>query len=309
MEEILMTHIPYNFARTMIELYGAEGVTWLQRLPLIIDECARRWSLTVMPPFSNLSYNYVAPAQRADGLDVVLKVGFPHRELLTEIAALRCYNGRGIAYLLETEPEQGALLLERLTPGTMLVQIEDDEQATAIAADVMRQLWRPAPPDHLFPTVADWAAGLVRLRAEFDGGTGPFPTALVEQAEQLFAELLISMAEPVLLHGDLHHYNILAAERQPWLAIDPKGVIGEPVYETGTLLRDPINWFLTHPDPRRVLARRIDQLAEMLQFDRARIRGWGLAQAVLSGWWSYEDSGHGWEPMMILAEHLAALPG
>lgn len=303
-----MTHIPYDFARTMIEMYSAEGVTWLQRLPSIINECARRWSLAVMPPFTNLSYNYVAPARRADGAAVVLKVGFPHRELMTEIAALRYYNGRGIAQLLDAVPEQGVLLLERLSPGTMLVDIEDDEQATAIAAEVMRQLWRPAPPDHAFPTVAHWAAGLARLRAEFDGGTGPFPATLVEQAERLFAELLISMDSPVLLHGDLHHYNILVAERQPWLAIDPKGIIGEPAYETGALLCNPINWFLTEPNSRRVLARRIDQLAETLQFDRARIRGWGLAQAVLSGWWNYEDSGHGWEPIMILAEHLAALP-
>ena len=78
------------------------------------------------------------------------------------------------------------------------------------------------------------------------------------------------MAPPVVLHGDLHHFNILAAERQPWLAIDPKGVVGEPVYETGALLRNPWPDLLSLPDPGRILARRVDQLAEELGFDRAR---------------------------------------
>jgi streptomycin 6-kinase len=115
------------------------------------------------------------------------------------------------------------------------------------------------------------------------------------------------MAEPVLLHGDLHHFNILAAERQPWLALDPKGVVGEPAYEVGALLRNPYPEFLTWPNLDRVLARRVNQLAEELGFDRERLVGWGFAQAVLSGWWSYEDHGHGWESGIALAELFARL--
>jgi streptomycin 6-kinase len=110
----------------------------------------------------------------------------------------------------------------------------------------------------------------------------------------------------VLLHGDLHHFNILAAERQPWLAIDPKGVVGEPAYEIGALLRNPTDEVVFDP---QVQARRIDLLTAELGLDRQRVIGWGIAQAVLSGWWSYEDHGHGWEPMMALAELLSSLGG
>ena len=302
-----MTEIPDNFARTMVEVYGEEGAAWLQRLPGLLAECARRWSLTVLPPFVPLSYNYVAPVVRADGTAVVLKVGFPGRELRTEIAALQLYDGHGIAQLLDADADRGALLLERLVPGTPLARLADDAEATSIAAQVMRQLWRPVPPDHAFPTVADWAAGLSRLRARFGGTTAPLPTPLVEQAEQLFAELIGSMGDPVLLHGDLHHDNILMAQRQPWLALDPKGVVGEAAYETGALLRNPAGRVLQAPDPRRMMARRIDQLAAELGFDWERIRGWALAQAVLSAWWSIEDHGYGWEDAIAYAEILAGL--
>ena len=143
----------------------------------------------------------------------------------------------------------------------------------------------------------------------FGGGSGPFPDPLVAQAEQLFAELIATMAEPVLLHGDLHHENILDAGDGRWLAIDPKGLIGEPAYEVGALLRNPLPRLLAAPSPGRILARRIAQLAEELALGRTRLRDWALAQAVLSAWWSYEDHGHGWEPAIALAEILVALKG
>ena len=299
-----MLHVlPESFVRTITGLFEARGVAWLERLPTLIAECEARWSLRVGAPFV-LSYNYVAPATRADGTEIVLKLGVPNPELHSEIEALRIYNGRGIAHMFYGNSEEGILLLERLRPGSMLSELEDDEAATAIAANVMRQLWQPAPVEHQFPTIAKWARGLDRLRAEFAGGTGPFPPKLVEQAEALFVELIASMGEPVLLHGDLHHFNILTAEREPWLAIDPKGIVGEPAYEVGALLRNPNQEIATNP---KILARRIDQLSAELAIDRARIIGWGLAQAVLSSWWDYEDLGYGWEPMLELAARFDQL--
>jgi len=236
-----------------------------------------------------------------------LKVGVPNPELATEIEALRLFDGHGIVRLLEADCDQGALLLERLKPGTPLSSLTDDELATSIAIQVMGQLWKLVPSEHSFPTAAEWAAGLKRLRERFEGGTGPFPVRLVEGAETLFGELIGSMGEEVLLHGDLHHQNILAAERQPWLALDPKGVVGEPAYEVGALLRNPMPQLLAKPRPERILARRVDQLAEGLGFERARVVGWGLAQAVLAAWWSFEDHGRGWEPCIACAEILAGL--
>lgn len=285
-----MFNIPDDFARKMIALGGAEGRAWLDRLPGILEECSRRWEITIGPPFK-LSYNYVAPAIRRDGTPVVLKACLPNGEFF-QVEALRLFDGHGMMRLLEYDKSTEVLLLERILPGTLLSTIEDDEEATSIAASVMRQLWRPLPPGHPFPTVSDWGQGFIRPRQRYEGGSGPFSPALLEEAETLFAELSASMAEPVLLHGDLHHENILAATRQPWLAIDPKGLAGEPAYETGALLRNQSAAVLESSQPIRTMARRVDQLAGELELDRARVQGWGLAQAVLSAWWDIEDFGH-----------------
>lgn len=298
--------IPASFARTIGEVFGARGVAWLAALPALLDEYAGRWGLTLGAPF-NLSYNYVLAATRADGTPAVLKLGVPNPELSSEAAALRHYAGRGCARLLEADVERGALLIERLLPGSPLSAVADDEQATASAAGVMRALWRPPPDEHQFPTTARWGAGFARLRAHYGGGTGPLPAPLVAQAERLFAELQASAGAPALLHGDLHHGNILATGPAGWLAIDPKGVVGEPAYEVGTLLRNPIERVLGAADPAALLARRVDILAGALGLNRRRLIGWGLAQAVLSAWWSIEDHGHGWQPAIALAEHLATI--
>jgi len=302
-----MQPIPPNFAQAMIEVHKEQGAAWLQRLPSIIDQYAARWDLIVGPPFEPLSYNYVAPAVRSDGSDVVLKLGVPESTENGELEVLRLCDGRGIVRLLESDAEQSVMLLERLKPGTMLSSVSDDQQATSIAATVMRTLWQPAPAEHHFVTLNDWFAGLADLRPEFGGGTGPFEARLVDEAESVSRELLASTTEPMLLHGDFHHYNVLAAERQPWLAIDPKGIVGDPAYETGAFLYNALPDNLDNQELRRILARRIDQLAEELPLDRERILGWGVAQAVLSGWWSYEDHGHGWEEVMRVAASLSAL--
>lgn len=214
------------------------------------------------------------------------------------------YDGRACVRLLDDDRERGALLLERVRPGTTLIAIEDDGERTRIAARVMGRLWRPAPGAHRFPTVERWAAGLARLRARFDGGTGPLPPDLVDTAERLFVELIDSMGEPVLLHGDLHHENILCSEREEWLAIDPKGLVGEPAYEVGALLRNPLPWLFeqSRPRPAELTARRASVLAEALGFDRERILRWGFAQAVLSAWWCIEDAGGCWQDQIHCAE-------
>ncbi|MBK8904957.1 MAG: phosphotransferase [Anaerolineaceae bacterium] len=301
-----MMTLPTHFIKTVTSTFTG-GAEWLARLPDLLAVCERRWGVVIRPSTFTLSYNYVAPATLADGTEIVLKAGVPNRELRTEIEALRLYDGRGCVRLLDADADQGILLLERLSPGEMLTIVTDDDAATHIAAQVMQAMWRPLPAEHNFPSVADWAAGLAELREEFGGGTGPFDRRLVETAESLFTDLLASSGEPVLLHGDLHHYNILSAG-DGWRMIDPKGVAGEPAYEVGALLRNPFTLF-DEPDLKRITARRLDILAETLALDRERLRQWSLAQAVLSAWWSYEDGGDpaDWEPTMRLAGVLAEL--
>lgn len=228
----------------------------------------------------------------------------PNPELSTEIRALRYYGGGAAVELLDADEQHGLLLLERLRPGARLSEIEDDAQATVIAAGMMRDLWRPLPPEPQFPNAAKWASGLRRLRQRFGGGTGPFDARLAGTAESLFDELLASSASPVLVHGDLHHFNVLSATRRPWVAIDPKGLAAERPYETGALLRNP--------PPGRYLdlavqCRRVDALVDELGVNRRRVVGWAAAQAVLAAWWSYDDGGSEWQPAMMCAEVLRRL--
>jgi streptomycin 6-kinase len=281
-----MVHLPEDFLHFMREVYGTEAANaWFQRLPSFLEEYAERWQLTLLPPFENLSFHYVAPALRADGTPVVLKTSEFSDEFEHALAALRIFNGRGIARLLSYDEKKKVMLLERLQPGTMLESLvpEQDEQATSILAAIMRQLWRPAPSVHSFPTVAQLGQDLRQLRAHYAGGYGPFPPRLVDEAMDLFATLSASAEVSMLLHGDLHHYNILQAQ-DTWLAIDPKGVVGDPGYEVGASFFNPLPRILLVPNLEQMLARRVAQLSEELGMERARIRGWGLAQCVRNAW-------------------------
>lgn len=294
-----------EFARFVVSIWGAEGSAWLDRLPALVDEFARRWSLESLEAPFEQSYNYVLAARRRDE-PVVLKLGVLRAELRSEVAALRLYDGDGAVRVLEADPDHGALLLERLLPGEPLATLafEDDAAAIAIAAHALARWRRPAPPDHTFPTIADWGRGFERIRARFGGGTGPLPAGLTGRAESLFSELLASSGPPVVLHGDLHHGNILSATREPWLVIDPKGVVGEAEYEVGALLANPSPELAADP---ATAARRVAQLADLLGFDRQRIRDWAFAQAILRAWWGIEDDqspNPGW---LAIAETFAAL--
>ena len=280
---------PKHFIETVTNTFDG-GAAWLAQLPTLIAQCEAKWNLTAHDHFPTLSYNYAAPATLADGTAVALKIGVPRDELVTEMEALKIYNGRAICHLIDADMEMGVLILEWLKPGKMLLEVKDDDEATRIAAQVMQKLWRRLPETHNFPSVADWSNGLIRLRETFAGGTGPYPQKLIETAESIFTDLIAENGEPVLLHGDLHHYNILSAEREPWLAIDPKGVVGEPAYEVGAFLHNPLD-LMTWSDWQTLIPRQLDILAETLQIDRQRLVAWSLAQDVLSNWWGYEDLG------------------
>lgn len=147
------------------------------------------------------------------------------------------------------------------------------------------------------------------MRRSFGGGTDPIPERHVARAETLFAELLESEAEPILLHGDLHHENVLDASatgRDPWLAIDPKGMVGEPAYGAGALPRNPMG-LLDRPRADLILERRVHLLSERIGFEPERVLGWGFSQAVLAAYWGWEDEGRVWEQALTFAELLATI--
>jgi streptomycin 6-kinase len=295
---------PAGCAGYIVDVHGRAGVEWLARLPALIEAWAARWSLSIHRPFPNLSYNYVTPVTGPGRTPLVLKAGVPHGELWSEIDALRAFDGRGAVRLIDADREQGVLLLERVLPGDPLTTLVDDEALVNALAAVMRRLWRPLPPGHTFRTVADLARGLEKLRRTFDGGYGPFPPARIDRAQALFRELTAGN-DHTLIHGDMNPGNVLRGGREPWLAIDPKGYAGNPLYDVATFLNDaPAG--LSEDELRRVQERRVSLLAGALGVVQADILAWAEAHAVLSGWWSYEDHGAGWERVLALA---AIYPG
>jgi streptomycin 6-kinase len=290
-------------ASKILDVHGQRGAAWLAALPALLEEFAARWSLTVLPPFPVPSYNYVTPVVGPGGAALVLKAGVPHGELWSEIDALRLFDGRGMARLIDADRERGVLLLERVLPGQPL-HGEPDETQIAVLVDVLRRLWRPLPAEHPFRTIPDLARGLDRLRQAVDGGLGLFPAARVARAAALFRELT-SDGSPSLIHGDANPGNVLRSARDGWLAIDPKGYAGQPLWDVATYLNDPPP--AAPAETRRRQQRRVALLAEALGEPKAAILAWAEAHAVLSSWWTYEDHGHVGEQALGLAELYATL--
>jgi len=305
--------VPTQLIQKYREMHGEAGAAWAEGLPSVVADLEARWNVRVESVYP-LSYNWVARAVNSAGEPVVLKIGWPgEEEVFSEMAALCAFDGRGIAQLLAYDGPSAAMLLECIEPGVPLEQMADDDEATRIAAQVMRELWVEPPEQgrEALITVARWGMGFQKLHATFGGGTGPFSPQLVERAERTWAELEASPAHPpMLLHGDLHHWNILSAQRSPWLAIDPKGLIGEPAYEPGALLRNPWPDVSDVPLLLERLPRRVAIIHEMLGLDRQRILAWSFTQAVLSSWWTYEETRAVGEQMIAFAEgHQALLDG
>jgi streptomycin 6-kinase len=266
--------------------------------PELVDALAARWSLTLEKPFAEIKLNYVAPAVRADGTRCVLKVSRHLRETRNEIAALRLWAGAGAAFLLEADPEVGALLVERLEPGTMLSTVAevDDDRATIIAAGVLRQLWRPLPEgEHGLRPLDNWCGAYERHRAALRFGVEGFPAALFQRADALRRDLLASTTTNSVLHGDMHHFNVLRAQRAEWLAIDPKGLYGDPAFDVCQFLRNP--WSV----PPTWNARRLDIFCAELGLDRQRTRDWCIVHAILDACWDFED-GNDWRGAVAYAE-------
>jgi streptomycin 6-kinase len=296
-----------RFVRNIVALSGKAGQEWLDSIPKRLKVYEAKWALKILEPFA-LSYNYVTSAERADGTPVVLKLGFPEdAEFNSEVAALKLFDGNGAIQLLEEDVEHNAVLLERVMPGLQLSQL-DDEQATQIAAQVAKRLWKPAVKSESLIPLERWFRGFEWLRQHFNGGTGPLPESIVEKGEKLFAELLRTTTTPMLIHGDFHHFNILYSERNGWVTIDPKGVIGDPLYDLSVFLYNPIPTLLEQRDVRQILKRRIEIFSQALDAKPERIIQWGIAQAVLSAIWTVQDNGgDGWNHTITCAQLLLEL--
>jgi streptomycin 6-kinase len=294
--------------------HGDSITAWLREIPRLKRECEDRWGIDIGPPFPSGPLTHVAPATRRTGERIVLKLVFPDDDsAANEARALEWYDGHGAVRLLDADPPAGILLLESADPDyalTRTVEQASDDEATLSAAGVMGRLWattdssRPMPP---LPTIADDLMVLTETRTSPAASANALEPKLVSRAERIAAELLQSAPPDVVLHGDLHHQNILRGVRTPWLAIDPKGRRGEPACETAALLRNPLPSLLATPQLATKLGRRIAILTEVVQIDRSRILAWAFTLTVAAACWQLEDHGAGFEPWIHVARAFASL--
>jgi streptomycin 6-kinase len=256
---------------------------WVADLPRLAAECAESWGLQLEEPFDT-PHSLVVPAG-----EVVLKLNAPtHFEAEHEGEALACWAGHGAARLVARDDARRALLIERCRPGTRLWDSGFDEPA--VVADLLPTLWIDPEDSHRFRLLADeadrWGEELPR---RYELGGRPFERSLVDFAVEVFRG--VDPTASALVNQDLHGGNILSAEREPWLVIDPKPLVGERELDGVGLLRNA-----AFGDGTPLVRRWLDVLAE-LGLDRGRLRGWGVAHALAWGW----DDEDGWSSGMVEA--------
>ena len=275
--------LPPKLIQALQDIYDDADV-WLESLPETLEQLETAWYIRVTGLVPQLSYNVVAYAERIDKTPCILKLSPPIDEIVCEAEALSYYGGDGICRLLERDDSVSALLLERITPGVSLQELwtpAEDETHTRITAELMRRLWRPVSEPNPFRTLTSWARALWE---DYEN----IPADLQIRAQKMLLELGPDK-DPVLLHADLHHGNILTATKEPFLAIDPKGIVGAKGYDVGTYLLNPVH--VAAEDLIALAPKRLELLSEMLGLDRQELATWGFVHAVLSACWDTDIHG------------------
>jgi streptomycin 6-kinase len=276
--------IPDRLRQGVTARQGAAGERWLAALPGRVARELDRRRLTlerVVDPGGRLSM--VCLVRRDDTSPAVLKAGLVTPETAQEHAALAHWAGRGAVLLLDADPAEGFLLLERLH-GDIPLRSLTEPKAMLEATSLLRRLWTPPPAGHRFTPVAEQVAQRsVWLAEQRDPADRLDARQLVDEALEIATGLLGSGAEEVLLHGDFHHGNVLAADRAPWLAIDPQPLVGERAYDLAWLAQDRKETLAAAPSPQGAVRRRLQQLSEAVEVDVERLRGWTLFRAVAAG--------------------------
>ena len=270
--------IPAQLADAVEEDDYPERLAWLAALPGVINEIASEWELELGDPYlPGGQCAWVAPARNAAGDELVLKVGWRHREAEHEADALRFWDGNGAVRCLATRSREDstALLLERCTPGHQLSVMPEPEQDEIIAG-LLRRLWARAPDEgHPFASLEEMC-GLWADWFELDYATASrgLDRGLARLGMAMLRQLPASADSRVLLCTDLHAGNVLAAQREPWLVIDPKPFIGDPAYDP---VQHMLNCDQRLADDPNALARR---LAGLLDLDLERVRLWLFARCA-----------------------------
>jgi streptomycin 6-kinase len=228
--------IPNQFVAETIRRFGDAGRSWISNLPSVIDKCQSEWGLMDVQPISELSINFVCFCTSARLGDVVLKLPGPHSERFTEIEALRIFNGRSCCRMLECDMDAAAFLLKRASPGVPLRAISDRNRQLDVGVRLIASLPVRMYGASTLPSYGDWigTAGAMLGRTHAPSEL----LALLRIAELRYSEINATHENIAVLHGDLHHDNVLQNGPDDWIAIDPQGVVGPSILEAGRFVQN-----------------------------------------------------------------------
>lgn len=270
-----------TFKQNIINIYGNQGKNWLAGLPALTAELARKYQLTDLQPVDNMSFNYVATGFQHKN-PIILKLGLNKKALAKEADCLQAFAGQGVVKRLASE--SGMILMQRAVPGTALKEYfpAGDQQAVSILCECIQQLHTAdIPQQHHYYHLTEV---LSVLDNDLD-----IPQDILFKARQLRDVLLSSSEKTVLLHGDLHHDNIVKHD-ESWLVIDPKGFIGDPVFEVCAFIHNPLPEVLEQANPTERINERIQACADQLGFSKQRIQDWLYVKSVLCWAWCLDDN-------------------
>ncbi|MFJ4369277.1 aminoglycoside phosphotransferase family protein [Streptomyces chartreusis] len=288
MSPLEAVEVPHPLASSYARAFGDEGRAWIAGLPALAADVLDRWDLRRDGAPGSGEASLVLPVLRRDGTRAVLKFQMPREETAAALVGLRTWDGGGMVRLLDHDPESASMLLERLDATRALTSIEDDDVAMGILAELQARLVRvPAPPG---------LRGLGDIATEMLEQVPRAVTILTDPADR---RLLLDWASAVaelagepgdrMLHWDLHYDNVLAAQREPWLAIDPEPLAGDPGFDLWPALNSRWDELAAKGDTLRIVRRRFDLLTSVLDLDRARATGWTLGRLLQNALWDVED--------------------
>ena len=283
-----MPLIPFDLPAGLVGLPERDGTwrPWLERLPRLVRDVVEEWSLTFDGAPRHGQCALVVPVRTDGGTPAALKLAWPHDESQHEHLLLQAVGGDGMVRLLRADPRRGVLLLERLHETDL--RSVDDVEACEVVAGLYARIQVPALPAlrTLTSYVERWTANLEALPRD-----APLPRRLVEQAVSLAGSLVTDpQSASVSLHGDLHYENVLAADREPWLVIDPKPMAGDRHYEVAPMLWNRWDEVVGPGDVRSAVRRRFHALVDTAMLDEDRARDWVVVREVHNALWAIEDA-------------------
>jgi streptomycin 6-kinase len=283
--------VPPKLAEYHARFYGAGGRSWTAGLPDLATQFLGQWQLRLDGPSKHGMVALVLPVRRVDGTPAALKLQPIDPEHLGEPEALAAWAGDGAVRLLEHDAGTGTMLLERLDSERDLLSVPDDLAAVQVIAELLARLHRhDAPPG--VPQLRDVANRMIAAAPVAAAGLAdPDEAALIRRWADRLAEVVDEPANR-LLHWDLHYENVLAATREPWLAIDPKPLAGHPGFDLLPALHDRWDEVMAANDPKALIRRRFDLMVEVLGLDRERAVVWSLGRTLQNSIWDVEDGSH-----------------